>query len=278
MDLGPIFYYLDRVSSYNPLVVGFELALIALILWWVVNFLEGTRGERLFRGVFFILLAGAIILKLFVERFELVRVEFLYNGFLLTVLVTAVAAFQPELRRALIRIGQAGATKTSQPQLDMALEEILIAVNNLSEKKTGAILVFEGQVGLRDYIESGVHLDALVSNQLIETIFYEGTPLHDLAMVIHGDRIIAASVQLPLAEVGSLDNSQLGSRHRAAVGISQASDATVLIVSEETGIISLAVEGKLERNVKKSEIKKQIASLYAPQNKRKRFSFGRSKA
>ncbi|AQQ10349.1 DisA bacterial checkpoint controller nucleotide-binding protein [Sedimentisphaera cyanobacteriorum] len=264
MDLAPIIYYLQRVGSYDPLVVVIEFVLIGSIIWWVVNFLEGTRGERLFRGVFFILLAGAIILKLFVERFSLERVEFLYNGFLLAILVTAVAAFQPELRRALIRIGQAGISPSARPDVERALEEVLIAVNNLSEQKTGAIIVFEGRVGLRDYIETGVRMDAAVSSQLLETIFYEGTPLHDLAVIIRGDRIVAGSIQLPLAEIGSLDDSQLGSRHRAAVGISQASDATALVVSEETGTISLAVDGKLERNVKKTEIKKQIAELNKP--------------
>lgn len=274
MDLSPIIYYLERVSSYNPLVVLLEFALIGAIIWWVVGFLEGTRGERLFRGVFLILLSASIVLKLFVERFGLERVEFLYNGFLLTTLIIAVAAFQPELRRALIRIGQARFFPATAPQRERALEEVLIAVNNLSEKRTGAIIVFEGSVGLRDYIETGVRLDAAVTSQLIETIFYEGTPLHDLAIIIHLDRIVAANVQLPLAEIGTLDNTQLGSRHRAAVGISQASDATVIVVSEETGIVSMAVEGKLERNVRKTDIEKHIGYVYDHPEIKKPFFFG----
>jgi len=171
MDLSPLLYYLERVSSYNPLVVLFEFSLIGAIIWWVVGFLEGTRGERLFRGVFLILLSASIVLKLFVERFGLERVEFLYNGFLLTTLIIAVAAFQPELRRALIRIGQARFFPATAPQRERALEEVLIAVNNLSEKHTGAIIVFERKIGMRAIVEDSVKLDCRLDSFLLESIF-----------------------------------------------------------------------------------------------------------
>lgn len=255
MDFSSVFFYLERLSSYSPFKVIVELILIGLIVWWVVDFLEGTRGARLFRGVFFLLIAGSLILKLVVERFDFDRIEFLYSGFVLAVLIMAVAAFQPELRRALIRIGQTGFLTGSNTELAKAVDQIVVAVERLSKTKTGAIIVVEEQVGLKEYIESGVKLDAIVTSQLIETIFYLGTPLHDMAVIIRGDRIMSAGVQLPLAERGTIELVELGSRHRAAVGMSMTTDSTVIVVSEETGIVSVATDGRLIRKIPSAELR-----------------------
>lgn len=255
MDFSPIIFYFERLSSYNPIKVAVELILIGLIVWWVVNFLEGTRGARLFRGVFFILIAGSLVLKLIVEQFDFDRIEYLYNGFVLAILIMAVAAFQPELRRALIRIGQTGLISSTNTQLAKAVDHIIDAVERMSATRTGAIIVVEEQVGLKEYIETGVLVDAHITSQLIETIFYEGTPLHDMAVVIRGDRIVAAGVQLPLAERGTIELVELGSRHRAAVGISLTTDATVIVVSEETGIVSIATDGKLIRKIPSEQLR-----------------------
>jgi diadenylate cyclase len=255
MDLSPILFYFERLSTYNPIKVIVELILIGVVVWWVVNFLEGTRGARLFRGVFFILVTGSLVLKLIVEQFDFERIEFLYSGFLLAVLIMAVAAFQPELRRALIRIGQTGFVAGSNRRLEYAVDQIVEAVEKFSSTRTGAIIVVEEQVGLKEYIESGVKIDAFITSQLLETIFYEGTPLHDMAVVVRGDRIVAAGVQLPLAERGTVDLVELGSRHRAAIGISLTSDATIIVVSEETGIISIATDGKLNRKIQPQALK-----------------------
>ncbi len=249
MDFSRILFYFERISSYNPIKVAVELILIGLVVWWVVNFLEGTRGARLFRGVFFILVTGSLILKLVVEQFDFERIEYLYNGFLLAVLIMAVAAFQPELRRALIRIGQTGFMTASGTQYAKAIDQIVEAVERMSTTRTGAIIVVEEQIGLKEYIETGIKIDAVVTAQLLETIFYDGTPLHDMAVVIRGDRIVAAGVQLPLAERGTVDLVELGSRHRAAIGISLTTDATIIVVSEETGIVSIAANGKLDRKI-----------------------------
>ena len=249
MDFSPIVFYFERILSNNPLKVAIELFMIGMVVWWVINFLEGTRGARLFRGVFFILVIGFLVLKLVVEQFNFERIEYLYNGFLLAVLIMAVAAFQPELRRALIRIGQTGFVGSSNRRLAMAVDQIVDSVEHMSLGRVGAIMVIEEQIGLKEYIETGVKIDAEITSQLLETIFYEGTPLHDMAVVIRGDRIVAAGVQLPLAERGSVELVELGSRHRAAIGISLTTDATVIVVSEETGIISVATDGKLNRKI-----------------------------
>jgi diadenylate cyclase len=138
------------------------------------------------------------------------------------------------------------------------VEEIISAVTTMAGTRTGAIIVIEQQVGLAEFIETGERIDAKVNDELLQTIFYPGTPLHDMAVVIQGDRIVAARVQLPLAESGSTPFGQLGSRHRAALGITNSSDAIVIVVSEETGIVSIAMEGNLIRNVSESQLRRHL--------------------
>ncbi len=252
--------YLSRVAIYDWWVVAIELFLIGLVVYWAVDFLEGTRGERLFRGVIFILIAGFLILKLVVGRFAFERLQYLYNGFLIAVLIIAVVGFQPEIRRALIRIGRAGFLTSSSQQLVRTFEQIITAVTELSATKTGALIVIEKRVALGEYIETGVRIDAGVTAELLKTIFQPDTPLHDMAVIVRGDRVAAARVQLPLAETGSIDGVVLGSRHRAAIGITTGSDAICLVVSEETGTISLAQSGKLTRNITESQLRKHLTS------------------
>ena len=250
--------YINRIAGYQWWVVAVEFLLIALVVWWVVDFLEGTRGERLFRGVIFILVAGVLVLNLVVERLPFDRLQYLYKGFLIAVLIVAVAAFQPEIRRVLIQIGQPRLLTGASHHLSRTIEELITAVTHLSAARIGAIIVLERQVALGEFIETGVRLDARVTAELIKTVFYPGTSLHDMAVVIRADRIVAANVQLPLAEAGTVDGVELGSRHRAALGITAGSDATCLVVSEETGAISVARNGRLARNVTEPEIRSAL--------------------
>ena len=247
--------YFRRVASYEWWIVSIELLLIGVVVYWAVDFLEGTRGERLFRGVILLLFAGVLILNLISERYRFERLEYLYKGFLVGVLIIAVAAFQPEIRRALMRLGQPTFLIGSSRQVVKTAEEIIGAVTELAAGKTGAIIVVERRVALGEFIETGVRLDSNITAELLKTIFYPDTPLHDMAVVIRGDRIVAAGVQLPLAEPGSVDGVQLGSRHRAAIGITAGSDAVCVVVSEETGIVSVAREGKLDRDIKTEELR-----------------------
>lgn len=257
--------YFNRVLHYQLWVVVVELLLIGLVVWWVVNFLEGTRGERLFRGVIFILVAGVLILNLVVQRLPFDRLQYLYKGFLIAVLIVAVAGFQPEIRRVLIQIGQPRIWTGSSHQISRTVEELVTAVTELSAARIGAIIVIERQVALGEFVETGVRLDSRVTTELLKTIFYPGTPLHDMAVVIRGDRIVAASVQLPLAEAGTTQGVELGSRHRAAVGITVGSDAMCLVVSEETGAISVARDGQLLRNLTESQVRSHLTGTPGPQ-------------
>ncbi|MBN1505807.1 MAG: diadenylate cyclase CdaA [Sedimentisphaerales bacterium] len=252
--------YLHRVAANPPWIVIVELLSIGLVVWWVVNFLEGTRGERLFRGVIFILVAGVLVLNLVVERLPFERLQYLYKGFLLAILIVAVAAFQPEIRRVLIQIGQPRIWTGSSHQVSRTVEELISAVTQLSAARIGAIIVLEREVALGEFIETGARLDARVTADLLKSIFYPGTALHDMAVVIRDDRIVAARVQLPLAEAGGIDGIELGSRHRAAIGITAGSDALCLVVSEETGAISVAHQGRLDRNVTESEVRSYLTT------------------
>ncbi len=268
--------YLQRVMDNNEWwAVIIELLLIGLVVYWVVDFLEGTRGERLFRGVIFILVAGAIISNQVVQRFALSHVAYLYKGFLIGVLIIAVAGFQPEIRRVLIRVGQPSLWHGGVQELSKTIEEIVAAATDLSSTRTGAIVVLERHVALGEFVDTGVKLDARVTAELLKTIFYPGTSLHDMAAVIRNDRIVAARVQLPLAEadsmrlategnpIGSKGGADLGSRHRAAIGISAGSDAICLVVSEETGAISIAREGKLNRNITECQLRSHLVDTLA---------------
>lgn len=251
--------YLRRVIENNPFGIIIELLMIGLGVYWVVDFLEGTRGEKLFRSVIIILISGFLLLNVVVKQLDLARLEFLYNGFLIFVLIIAVAAFQPEIRRALIRIGgQPGFFSSAPNKRNITAEHIVSAVLDMSATKTGAIIVIEKKVTLGELVETGVKIDAIVSSELLKTIFKPGTALHDMAVVIRGDRIEAANVQLPLAEPGSVDGVELGSRHRAAIGISTTCDALCIVVSEETGTISITEEGRLIRNMSGSDLRKVL--------------------
>lgn len=252
--------YLRRVVENDLWKVGIELLSIGLVVYWAVNFLEGTRGERLFHGVIFILIAGVLILEIVVKRYRFERLEYLYKGFLLAVLIIAVVGFQPEIRRALIRIGQPRFLWGSPQRLAQTIEEIISAVSELSAAHTGAIIIIEKKVALGEFVETGVRMDARVTAELLRTIFKPNTPLHDMAVVIRGDRILAARVQLPLAEAGSIEGVELGSRHRAAIGITTGSDASAIVVSEETGIVSVSQNGNLVRNITETQLRKYLNS------------------
>jgi len=161
----------------------------------------------------------------------------------------------------MMRIGQGGFRSTSSQQLSRTIEELTNAVTDLSSARIGAIIVIERRVALGEFIETGVRVDAKVTKELLRTIFHPGTALHDMAVIIRGDRILAARVQLPLAEAASMSSVGLGSRHRAAVGITAGSDAICVDVSEETGVVSLVENGKLTRNVDESGLKMYLTSV-----------------
>ncbi|QDU33733.1 DNA integrity scanning protein DisA [Poriferisphaera corsica] len=245
-----------RIESYvstQPFQVFVELAIIWLVVYVIWRFLRGTRGARVIKGLAVILVA--VVLINFISsgsKFE--RLDFLSSNFLTVVSLMLVIVFQPELRRALVRLGEANFFKQTGLRKARLIEEVLASVAYMSRNKIGALIAIERQVGLRGVVEAGTSLNAEISRELLQTIFWPGSALHDMGVVIRGDHIAAAGVQFPLAE-GEKIPSELGSRHRAAIGLSQEADALVIVVSEETGIIGLAERGELRRGFTIDELR-----------------------
>ncbi len=259
--------YLHHVAGYNPVEVLVGLLLIGVVVWWISRFLRGTRGARLIKGIAVLLVTVYVVIRLLPRnigesKLDWERLELLYRYFLLFVFVSAMVAFQPELRRALIQIGQTRLLRGTRGEVEALIDALSESSSYLSRNKIGALVALERSVGLGALMETGTTIDADVSAQLLNTIFFPGSALHDMGVVISGDRIGAAGCQFPLAESEDVDPS-LGSRHRAALGLAQESDAVVLVVSEETGRISLACEGQLYIGLETESLREMLFGLLA---------------
>jgi len=225
-----------------------ELLIIGVAVYAVMRFLRGTRGARLLRGFLLLLLGSTLVLNLIANVFDLERIKTLYPIFVGGLFLSALIAFQTELRRALIRLGAATWFVDPTRDVDRVINEVVDAAEQLSKGRKGAIIAFEQATEFRALEESGIKLDAELSKELLTTIFWPGTPLHDMGVIVAQGRIVAAAVQFPLADSEGFD-ATLGARHRAALGLSQESDAIILVVSEETGAISVVEDGKMQRSL-----------------------------
>ncbi len=255
---------MERIAD-RPWVAAIEFLLIACVVFSILRFLQGTRGARLIRAVLMLLAINFAVVWVIADRFGLERINALYRFFVLGVFLVSLVAFQAELRRILLRLGQGGWLRRWFRTSDTVVGPIVTAVERLSQKKIGALIAIERTGELGAVTETGVRLDAVVSAELIETIFWPATPLHDLGVVIHQETILAAGCQFPLAESGDLDRA-LGSRHRAALGMSQEVDAVVVVVSEETGAISVAIDGRLQRTVSVATLRSILAGELTTQS------------
>lgn len=242
---------------HEPVQVIVELAVIWIVVYLILRFLRGTRGARVIKGLLLLIIIATFVVQVLARENAFERLNFLYGRFLAIVSLMLVIVFQPELRRALVRLGEARFFKQGGLRKARVIEELLGAVQYLSRNKIGALVAIERQVGLRGIVEFGTFLDAEISKELLNTIFWPGSALHDMGVVIQADRIVAAGVQFPLAE-GEDIPQELGSRHRAAIGLSQEADALVIIVSEETGTISVAERGELTRDMTVEDLKRTL--------------------
>lgn len=236
-----------------------EILIVSYVIYRLLLFLAGTRALQILVGL---LVLGVVYFAAVVLRFHVITtllgVVFTYGAF------AAVVVFQPELRQALARLGRSRAIRllTNTNQRAVA-DEIVEAVARLSRNGNGAIIAVEGDTALNDYLETGTEMRAGVSAALLTTIFTPYSPLHDGAVIIRGDNIIAASVVLPLTQFPVSDKS-LGTRHRAALGLSEETDAIVVTVSEESSKISVAVRGMLRRNVTPEEVREALTGRDRP--------------
>ena len=230
-----------------------DIVVVAYFLYRLYLMLKNTRAATLVKGLL-VLVAFMIVCR----TLNLHVISWLLEKSMTVIMVALPVVFQPELRRALEQIGRGKlfrkGSELDEQELEAMLEDVAAATKVMSKAKVGALLVFERATGLVERIETGVPIDGLVSSGLIQNIFVKDTPLHDGAVVIRGNRIVAACCLLPLTENRNL-SQELGTRHRAAIGISEQSDAMVLVVSEETGAISIARNGELVRYLTVDDVK-----------------------
>ena len=275
MNFEPLTKLFERLGSesYNLYQVSAELLLIGVLVNWCAGVLHGTRGTRLLRGLLVVLVAATLIVRVLAEQFGWVRLELLYRYFIFGMAFIALVAFQPELRRALIRAGDVRFMRRIIPRGKL-VSALVESAGYLSRNRYGALIAIQRDVGLANWAENGTQLNAEVSANLLKTIFFPNSALHDLGVILRGNRVLAGGCQFPVAESGEVDTS-LGSRHRAAVGLSGESDALVLVVSEETGTISLADGGKLTRFLAlddlEEELETRLTGHFTAENRRRGF-------
>lgn len=240
-----------------------DIFLVAIILYKMYEMLEDTRAITLVRGIIFLL-----ALTVLSNWFKLHVIYWLLSKAVTLLFVALPIVFQPELRRTLEHLGE-GRFFSHAPMLNdedarYVIQELDSTLRELSAVKTGALIVIERTMGLNDICRTGVQVDGLVSKEFLRNIFFVNTPLHDGAAVIRGKRVVAAGCLLPLTENRSL-STELGTRHRAAIGLSEQCDALVLIVSEETGIISVAENGRIHRRIDSDQLKAYLKPIFEPE-------------
>nr|WP_205665664.1 diadenylate cyclase CdaA [Anoxybacter fermentans] len=250
-----------------------DILLVAFVFYRLILLIKGTRAIELIKGLFVLFLASAIS-----ARLQLNTINWLLRNTMTMVFVALPIVFQPELRRALEQIGRGrffgqSVFRLGCSELSQIISDLTEVVMFFSKNRIGALIVIEREVGLRDYLEMGIELDAKLTKELLVSIFLPGSPLHDGAVIIRQDRIKAASCFLPLSDNPHL-NPTFGTRHRAAVGVSEDSDALVIVVSEETGTISLAFEGKIRRYLDEISLKERLFNILTNPNKEKVSRFG----
>lgn len=235
-----------------------DILVVSMIFYEGYALIKETRAEQLLKGI--LLIVVLIPISYFLK---LDMLNFILNKTLTIGVLSVVIIFQPEIRRALEHIGRSAFDDTHQvnkEKVNTMITEVVTAVDNLAQSKTGALIVIEQTTGLNELIASGTMIDAITTSNLLENIFVVNTPLHDGATIIRNNRILASGCVLPLTNNVNI-NKKLGTRHRAAMGLSEVSDALIIIVSEETGIISLAINGKLTRNYNKEKLKTVLTAI-----------------
>lgn len=252
-----------------------EIVIIAALIYEIMIWIKNTRAWTLFKGIVIL-----IVFVLLAAIFNLNTILWIADKTLNVGIIAAIIVFQPELRRALEQLGRKNfinniftfddSKNTNERFSDRTITELVKATYELAKHKTGALIVIEKEISLTEYERTGIAIDSEISNQLLINIFEHNTPLHDGAVIIRGDRIVAATCYLPLSDNMEL-SKELGTRHRAGVGISENTDSFTIIVSEETGKVSVAEGGKLIRNVDGENLKSELVTLQNKTVDSKRF-------
>ena len=235
-----------------------DIAVVAFIFYWIYSFLTHTRAVQLLKGliiIFFVAILSSVL--------QLETLDWLIKNFSSYVVIMVLILFQPELRRLITQFGQRNWFTTDQNVEILPLDELVNAISSMADEKIGALIVIERNTGLKSYVESGVLVDAVITEEMIRTIFYPLTPLHDGAIIIQDGRIAAAACYLSLSDSRQLKKHH-GARHRAGLGMAEETDALILAVSEETGNISVMVNGKMYSRIKVPDLKNMVLYFMNP--------------
>lgn len=283
--MGAIADWVSRMVSFIPAIRlnnVLEILIISVLIYYILIWIRDTRAWTLLKGILVI-----CAFMLFAYAFQMDTILWLFQNLISVAIISIFVLFQPELRRALEQLGRknilssffnlsgsGAADEQTVKTVEKTKSEIIKACMEMSKVRTGALIVIEQDVQLSEYERTGIFLDSLVSSQLLINIFEHNTPLHDGAVFIRNNRIVAATCYLPLSD-NMLLSKELGTRHRAGVGISEVSDSITLIVSEETGMISVAHDGMLFRGLSQEELREQLSTLMKNQDAPKRSRWRR---
>lgn len=283
--MGAIADWVSRMVSFIPAIRlnnVLEILIISVLFYYILIWIRDTRAWTLLKGILVI-----CAFMLFAYVFQMDTILWLFQNLISVAIISIFVLFQPELRRALEQLGRknilssffnlsgsGAADEQTVKTVEKTKSEIIKACMEMSKVRTGALIVIEQDVQLSEYERTGIFLDSLVSSQLLINIFEHNTPLHDGAVFIRNNRIVAATCYLPLSD-NMLLSKELGTRHRAGVGISEVSDSITLIVSEETGMISVAHDGMLFRGLSQEELREQLSTLMKNQDAPKRSRWRR---
>lgn len=250
-----------RLNS-GPLMAA-DILIVALLFYWVYVFLKETRAMRILYGLVFLLTLMAVG-----KLLDLILLNWILKSLMTMLIVAIPVVFQPELRNALEKLGRSkflGELSLNKEEQSSIISELVSAVSYFSKQKIGALIILCRQTGLREYIDNGIPINAAVSSSILMSIFFPKSPLHDGAVIISGDKIISARSILPVSQANI--NPNLGTRHKAGLGITEISDAIAVIVSEETGSISMAVGGKMDTRISEERLQNRLISIFR-QNKK----------
>ncbi len=254
---------LELLRHHRWVLDFLDIALMSLVLYRLLLILKGTKAVQMLIGL------GILLLASLASRYlELYTIDWLVQSFWAQIVIAIIVLFQPEIRRALAHIGEAQFLTFTKAEELKSLEEIVRASVSLANRKIGALIVLERDTSLKDFIEVGTPLDARVSRELLASIFHPTSPIHDGAVIIKGNRIAAAGCFLPITLSSELSKS-LGTRHRAGVGLTEETDAVAIIVSEETGLISMAMDGRLETKLDMGTMRELLTDMFSSKKGKK---------
>jgi len=250
-------------DAFDGFKMAFEVAIFAVGIYVILRFLRQTRGSGVVRGLTFLLVGGTILFLVLIEALQLSRLEKVFDAILGSTVIGLIVVFQPEIRRAIVQLGDSPMFNRIFKRDTKVVPRLLRAVARLSRDRIGALISIEREGSLQSIAETGITIDAELNSYLIEAVFYPGSALHDGAIIVRDDRIVAASCLLPLSQNPDVDK-RLGTRHRAALGLAEETDALSVVVSEETGRISATHNSKLFHDLTLEQLEQLMEEAFGP--------------